>query len=190
MTTIRFTVADLDLFPQPLDDTRYEVIDGELFVSHQPHAIHQYLADQFAFALNVWDRDTGAGYTISAPGVIFSREDAVAPDVVWFRRERRGEVLGSDGKLHNAPDIIVEVESPGAENERRDREVKLDVYSRYGVLEYWLASYTNQTVRVYRHQHGALRLVETLTVRDVLTSPLLPELQLALDTLFPGPFGR
>jgi Uma2 family endonuclease len=188
-TPIRFKVADLDLFPQPIDDTRYEVIDGELFVSHQPHAAHQNLADEFAFAFRAWNRQTGRGYALSAPGIIFSTEEAAAPDVVWFRRERKN-IVAADGKLHDAPDIVVEVESPGAQNERRDREAKLGLYSRYGVREYWLASYVAETIRVYRHQDGELRLMQTLAVGDALTSPLLPDFRLPLDTLFPSPFGQ
>src|SRR4051794_449128 len=37
-----WTVADLELFPQPLDDTRYEIVDGELYVSKQPSWEHQF----------------------------------------------------------------------------------------------------------------------------------------------------
>ncbi|MBI2218960.1 MAG: Uma2 family endonuclease, partial [Candidatus Rokubacteria bacterium] len=54
-------------------------------------------------------------------------------DVVWVSTQRLATVLWPDGKLHAAPDLIVEVLSPGAANERRDREVKLTLYSRRGV---------------------------------------------------------
>jgi hypothetical protein len=38
---VRFTVTDLEGFPDPLDDTRYELIDGELHIAKQPHWEHQ-----------------------------------------------------------------------------------------------------------------------------------------------------
>src|SRR5205085_6693914 len=85
-------------------------------------------------------------------GVIFARDEAVAPDVVWVGADRLHSVLWDDGKLHAAPDLMVEVLSPGQANEERDRELKLDVYSRRGVREYWIASWQAHTVELYRRE--------------------------------------
>ena len=64
-----------------------------------------------------------------------------APDVVWVSKERLAAVLRRDGKLHGAPDLVIEVLSPGAKNERRDREAKLKLYARRGVREYWIINW-------------------------------------------------
>ena len=61
----------------------------------------------------------------AAPGLIFADDDDVAPDVVWISRERLAGTLDQTGHLHTAPELVVEVLSPGSVNERRDREVKL-----------------------------------------------------------------
>jgi Uma2 family endonuclease len=53
-----------------------------------------------------------------------------------------------DGKLYAAPDLVVEVLSPGRENEERDRETKLTLYSRRGVLEYWIVDRFTRRVEV------------------------------------------
>ena len=172
---MRFTVADLErMRVQPIDDTRYEIIDGELHVSTQPHWRHQRLADQIRLALHRWDPDERRGVVIWAPGVIFAEDEAVAPDLVWVARERFPQVIDDDGKLHAAPDLVVEVLSPGRENERRDRELKLDVYQRRGVREYWIVDWREPAVLVYRRRGAALELVGTLSADDTLTSPLLP----------------
>lgn len=183
---VRFTTADLDLLPQPLDDKRYEIIDGELYVSSQPHAHHQMTCDSILFELQSWSRGTGAGISISAPGIIFAPDDNVAPDVVWASHERLAAILGDDGKLHAAPELIVEVLSPGAENERRDREVKLNLYARRGVREYWIASYQQRQVEVYRRVDASLRLIETLFAEDTLRTPLLPGFTVLVHALFPA----
>jgi Uma2 family endonuclease len=183
----RLTIDDLAFLPEPRDDTRYELIDGELYVSAQPAWEHQYTCLAIGGALHAWDRQTGAGVTLGAPGVIFAPEDAVAPDVVWVSRERFRQVVGEDHKLHAAPDLMVEVLSPGRQNEERDRSRKLDQYSRYGVQEYWLADWRQRTVQVFRREEAQLRLVATLMVQDTLISPLLPGFSVAVAELFPTP---
>lgn len=182
------TVADLTRIPQPVDDTRYELIDGDLHVSTQPSWEHQYTTNQFGRHLGTWDQQTGRGITIPAPGLLFAEDDAVAPDVVWVRRERFAQIIGDDHKLHAAPDLIVEVLSPGRRNRERDLEIKLDLYSRYGVEEYWIADWMDRSVRVYRREDARLRLAATLRATDILTSPLLPGFPATVGELFP-PLG-
>ena len=187
MTTHRMTTADLDLLPDPLDDTRYELIDGELYVSKQPSLEHQYAMGQACSALSSWSARTGLGFAFSAPGIILVGDDNVAPDVVWISNERLRTARGHDGKLHDMPELVVEVLSPGASNERRDRDVKLGLYSRRGVQEYWIVDCAARQIDVYRRDGEVLRLVATLGGDDELRSDLLPGFSLPVNQLFfPG----
>jgi Uma2 family endonuclease len=169
---LRWTSADLAILPD--DGKRYEIIDGELYISQQPHWHHQRACGKICAALEAWSIQTGAGEANLAPGVIFADDDDVAPDVVWISQARRATALGADGHLHAAPELVVEVLSPGTTNERRDREAKLKLYSRRGVLEYWILDWRTQQVEVHRREELALRLVATLHPTETLTSPLLP----------------
>ncbi len=155
-------------------------------MSTQPHWFHQKTSGRIFAALDQWSAETSHGDTVEAPGVMFDDENAVAPDVVWVSRERLASVLGEDGKLHDAPDLAVEVISPGATNIRRDREAKLRLYSVRGVREYWIADWQTKSVQVYRREKAALKLVATLHVEDELTSPLLPGFTASVARLFPG----
>ena len=184
MTTVpRWTSADLEVLPDH-NGKRYEIVDGELYVSTQPHWHHQRLCLRIARALDAWSEQTGAGETNAAPGVIFAPDDDVAPDVVWVSRERLAAALGTDGHLHTAPELVVEVLSPGSANERRDREAKLKLYSRRGVLEYWIVDWRGRLIEVYRRAEFALALSHTLTAQDSLESPLLPGFAMPLGALF------
>jgi Uma2 family endonuclease len=78
----------------------------------------------------------------------------------------------------------VEVLSPGASNERRDREAKLKLYSAWGVQEYWIVDWRGQCVAVYRRRQARLRLASTLGRDDTLTSTLLPGFAIAVAQLF------
>jgi Uma2 family endonuclease len=177
------TVADLDALPdQP--GTRYELFEGELHVSRQPHHRHQAICAHIIGALWSWNAGGGLGRVFGAPGLVFSERDAAAPDVAWASNARLARIAGPEPALHGAPELAVEVLSPGAANERRDREVKLRAYSTYGVDEYWVVDLPAQTVDVFRREGGALQRATTLAPADTLTSPLLPGFALRVGDLF------
>ncbi|MPZ14849.1 MAG: Uma2 family endonuclease [Chloroflexi bacterium] len=182
--SLRWTSKDLELFPQPLDDTRYEIIDGELFVSTQPSWEHQFICAEIVAALHQWSRSTGAGVVNFAPGLIFSEDQNVAPDIVWVSAERLPLLLEADRKLHAAPDLVVEVLSPGPKNEQRDREVKLNLYSRRGVREYWIVDWQLRQIDIYRRSNAALELATTALDGETVRSPLLSGFELPLSDLF------
>ncbi len=183
MTTLpRWTSADLEVLPN--DGKRYEIIAGELYISGQPHWYHQLLCGNLFAALAARSRQTRAGVANLATGVIFAEDDDVAPDVVWVSRERLATALAADGKLHTAPELVVEVLSPGITNERRDRDAKLKLYARRGVQEYWILDWRQRLLEVYRRDRLTLTLVHTLTAQDRLESPLLPGFAVPLGDLF------
>jgi Uma2 family endonuclease len=173
-TGVRFTIADIEALPERLDDTRYEVIDGELLVSSQPHWNHQFVGALLYAALLAWGEEADLGLPNTAPGVIFSPEDAVAPDLIWISHARLAQGLAADGKLHAAPELVVEILSPGSTNEERDRRTKLKLYARRRVNEYWLVDWRARTVEVFRRVGDELAPAGTLSTADTLTSPLLP----------------
>src|SRR5207248_4248696 len=136
----------------PDDGKRYEIVDGELYVSKQPHWQHQCVCGRVFALLDTWNSKTKAGVANLAPGLIFGEEDDVAPDVIWISRTRLATALQADGKLHAAPELVVEILSPGSTNVHRDREAKLKLYSRRGVQEYWIISWQDQNVEIYRRE--------------------------------------
>lgn len=169
---VRWTIADLDLLPD--NGTRYEIIDGELFITRAPRWSHQKVADNICAVLNHWSDETKVGEATTTPGIIFSDANNVIPDVVWISYKRLEILLDDAEHLTGAPELIVEVLSPGDENERRDREVKLKLYASQGVQEYWIADRRLQQVQVYRRQAATLKLAATLLAGDEINSPLLP----------------
>ena len=181
-TALRFTSADLEVMPD--DGKRYEVIDGELYVSKQPRYHHQYTCNEIATKLTNWSKETGKGRVIPAPGVIFAEDDDVAPDVVWISDKRLALALREDGHLHNPPELVIEVLSPGFANEKRDRDAKLKLYSRRGVDEYWIVDWLLRSVEVYRRENAALHSMATLRESDTLETPLLPGFPCTIDSLF------
>ncbi|MEH2327010.1 MAG: Uma2 family endonuclease [Nostoc sp.] len=181
---VRWTIYDLEVLPEN-EWTRYEIINGELFVTRTPHRRHQQVFVKIARKLDVWSDSSGLGETIVAPGVLFSQADSVIPDVVWVSRERLAQIEDEAGHLTGAPELVIEVLSPGKQNELRDKEAKLKLYSVQGVREYWIVDRFTKQVEVYRRQKAQLVLVATLLGDDEITSPLLPGFCCCIRLFFP-----
>jgi Uma2 family endonuclease len=181
-TEPKFTSADLLLLAD--DNKRYEIIEGELFVSRSPTFDHQFACTALGHYLFGWNLESQLGVVVTTPGLVFADDDDVAPDLVWISHERLEDALDESRHFRVAPELVVEVLSPGKTNEERDRKAKLKLYSRRGVQEYWIVDWITQQVEVYRRAHRRLRLVETLLPRDKITSPLLPGFNCQVSSLF------
>jgi len=184
METLHWTSQDLELLPE--DGKRYEIVDGELYVSKQPHWEHQFVSGQIFALLQAWSAQTRMGMANLAPGLIFGDDEDVVPDVVWISAQRLMTALQADGKLHSTPELVVEILSPGSANERRDREVKRKLYSRRGAEEYWIVNWQERRLEIYRREEAVLTLNATLNENDVLQSPLLPGFSCRVSQIFNG----
>ncbi|MEH1793396.1 Uma2 family endonuclease [Nostoc sp.] len=183
-TGVRWTTQDVELFAEN-EGTRYEIVDGELFMSRTPHFKHQQTCGKIFRQLNIWSESTGLGEAVINPGVLFSESDNVIPDVVWATKETLTLTLDEAGHLTGAPDLVVEVLSASKEDQRRDKEAKLKLYSSRGVKEYWIADWRSRQLEVYRREQNQLKLVETLFSSDIIISPLLPGFSSTINQFFP-----
>jgi Uma2 family endonuclease len=172
MSTFKWTSRDLETLPD--NGKLYEVIEGELYVSKQPHLNHQIVGTNIVGLLKAWSAQNHLGVAIFTPGIIFADDDDVVPDAVWISHQRLASALEPDGKLHSAPELVVEVLSPGDINERRDRETKLKLYSRRGALEYWIINWRTRQIEVFRREETTLKQVNIVYEHDALQSPFLP----------------
>jgi len=138
----RWTAADLEEI-EPKEGERYELIDGDLYVSKQPSLEHQSICISLGGPLEQWSYDSGRGVVSTAPGVIFSVENAVASDLAWVSFERGRGSRDAAGHLHVAPELMIEILSPGRVNVRRDRGDKTGALCkrrRPGILDRGLAA--------------------------------------------------
>lgn len=178
----RWTSADVDQLPD--HGTLYEIIDGELWEVKAPHYYHQRVAGRIFMVLEGWSQSTALGLPTLGPGVLFTEADNVIPDVVWTSNERLATLLDESGHLTGAPELVVEVLSPGKSNAERDRETKRTLYADQGVQEYWIVDWQTRQIEVYRRMGDNLRLMDTLHGEDILTSSLLPGFSCLVAPLF------
>lgn len=176
------TVADLDAFPDD-DGNRYELIDGELFVSRAPGIPHQRVLHNLQMEFGSYLKANPIGILVPGAGAIFSDYDAVLPDLAFVRNECWDQAVTGE-KFTGPIDIVIEVLSPGTQNRRRDLAVKRKLYGKYGVGEYWIVDSEIREVLVLRLQGQTLEEIATLTTHDEITSPLLSGFHLKVSAIF------
>jgi Uma2 family endonuclease len=180
---VRWTTTDLDLLAAD-EWKHYEIIDGELFVTRAPHLRHQSVIRNICNELSRWSEETQLGEAFPTPSIIFSDADNVIPDAIWISVERMERFTDDAGHFTGAPELIVEVLSPGAINQRRDREAKLKLYSSQGVEEYWIVSRELQQVEVYHRANAVLKRAATYNAQDTIASPILPGFECLVQRFF------
>ena len=179
---VKLTYDDFVLFPD--DGKRHELIDGEHYVTPSPSTKHQRISGNLHFLIRAWLETHAIGQVFFAPyDVVLSQFDVVEPDLLYLSQERAAAVL-TPLHVRGVPELVVEIASKGTR--KRDETIKRRLYERTGVTEYWVVDPAIDVVRVYRRaEAGFARPVELAReAGDVLTTPLLPGLELPLSRIF------
>jgi Uma2 family endonuclease len=177
------TVDDWEAMPHG-DGNRYEIIEGELFVSCSPGLTHQRVVMNLITLFVLFLEKNRIGEILTDAGVILSRFSAVIPDIVFFLNETSDSIITGD-RLTGATDLVIEVLSPGSANVRRDRVDKLRLYSKHGVPEYWIVDPGNLTVEQYVSDGSSLKLMQTLQrEEEQLLSAAIPGFSCLLSQIF------
>ena len=179
---LKFTYRDYLNAPE---DTRYELLDGELTMVPAPGERHQSVSALLGWKLVQFVTENRLGRVYPAPfDVVLSDTDVVQPDLL-FVSNARAHVLTA-ANVRGAPDIVVEILSPSTAE--RDRTFKRTLYARHGVNEYWLVDTAGENVTVLRLDHqGEFEVAGTYGAGETLRSPTLPGFTLNVDDLFRTP---
>jgi Uma2 family endonuclease len=135
-----WTVGDLADLPD--DGNRYEVLDGDLYVTPAPSFDHQAAVLLLARLIAEYLEQEPAGFVFIAPAdVTFSARRGVQPDlfVTALHDGRRPKHFGEVRHLV----LAVEVLSPNTS--RADRVAKRTVYLEEGVESYWVVDLDART---------------------------------------------
>ena len=132
----------------PDDGNRYEFIGGRLYMTPAPVIRHQRVSKRLQLALVRLLEETGHGEVFYAPCLVEfpGTSDRVQPDLLFVSNERQGII--TEKLMLGAPDLVVEILSPSTAH--RDRGIKLDLYARRGVREYWIVDPVRDVVDVWR----------------------------------------
>lgn len=125
-----------------------EYIDGVVYMSPSPSTTHQRISGKLFVKL--YNLLAGKGCEVfSAPYDIelhteeIKENKVVIPDITVICDKEGIE----ENKFVGVPTLIVEIVSPS--NQANDLVVKLNLYMKYGVQEYWIVNPILNTIQVY-----------------------------------------
>lgn len=181
--TIEPLISIYDLEALPDDGNVYELFEGELSVAKSPSLKHQELIVRLGTILTNYLDQNPIGRVWSTPGVIFDEYNSAIPDLAFVVNERISQIA-SGIHIVGAPDLTIEIMSPGSENVRRDQIVKRQTYARFGVKEYWIVEPIAEVIEITRLQENVLASIGIFRNEDEISSPLLPDLCFRVKDVF------
>ena len=178
--SLKLTYHDYLLLPE--DSNRYEIIDGELYMTPSPATRHQRISKAILILLDRFVREKKLGEVFHAPiDVLLSDVDVVVPDLVFVSTERAKIV--TEKNIDGSPDLIIEILSPSTAG--RDRDIKLKRYAKFKVPEYWIVDPNACSVEIFRLAAKGYNLHASGRRTGALASPTFPGFGLDLRALFP-----
>jgi len=150
----------------------YELINGEIVKKGAPHIQHQAILGELYSVFKTFVKKQDLGKVYFAPvDVVLSENNAPQPDLFFIKKDRLKIIDEAEGVVMGAPDLAVEIISPGSV--RRDRVVKKELYEQFGIAEYWLVDPQNASIEVYilENEHYQLHLLADKG--DTVSSKLL-----------------
>ncbi len=138
-----WTLAELDRLPD--DGNRYELLDGELFVTPAPSPAHELLASVLHSLLSPYVRAHRLGHVFTPRAVVQTDGSQVEPDLMVLPATR---TLPESWADMPTPHLVVEILSGTTRN--RDTQQKREFYLRIGVAEYWMIDRWSRSIRIVR----------------------------------------
>ena len=179
MSTGLVSYADLQQMPD--DGRQYELYDGEVRVVPSPTNRHQFVLLNLVAVLMEYTQQHGGRLLFAPSDVVFTQYDVVQPDLLYFSEARR-HLVRLDAPTSAAPDLTVEVISPGTST--HDRVRKQATYARFGVREYWIVDPFEETIESFSLDGHVYRAASITGSTGVAVSPGIPGLRVAAARIF------
>ena len=163
------------------DDQRWELIDGIPYAMSAPLRAHQFISRELLLQFGNFLKGKPCE-VYNAPFDVRLNADAaddtvVQPDLLVVCDRAKLDDKGCKG----APDLMIEIQSPSTTG--YDRIIKLELYRRVGVREYWMVDPDTKTVQVCVLKDGQY-YVKGYADTDTIPVSVLPDLEISLPDVF------
>lgn len=165
----------------PENGKRYEVLEGELYMTAAPVLNHQRVLRTLLGILDRHIQATKWGEILPAPVELYlDKRNFVEPDIVAVSNARRS--ILREKNIQGAPDLVIEIISPSTARTDRIRKAKL--YAKHQIPHYWIVDYADKTLEAFEWSKGGYVLAAALEEDQVFEPSLFPDFKIPLQTLW------
>ena len=173
----KYSYREYECFPN--DEFRHEIIDGEHYMSPAPSTPHQKVSRRIQFQLYTQIELKELGEVYDAPtDVELAKHDIVQPDICVIMNDRKEQITRR--KILGAPNLVIEILSDS--NPSHDQVLKMEMYQRTGVEEYWIVHPEEHWVDQFVLQQGEYKSVGRQTVQ--IESAAIPQVRVDLNQVW------
>jgi Uma2 family endonuclease len=167
----------------PYDGNRYEIIDGELFVTPAPQLVHQAIVSELFLLVGPYAKRVGLDPLTSPADITFSDRTLVQPDIFVLPKVN-GRRIATYAEISS---LILTVEVLSKSSRKLDRGKKRLLFQREGVPEYWIVDGDARVIERWRPgASDAEVLTATLAWQPVAShAPLEIDLVAFFSDIFP-----
>lgn len=168
------------------EESRYEFIDGYIYLQSSPRYIHQLLLQRLIVQMSSQLKKTNCQPLFAPFDVTLYRNNdknkepsVVQPDLLVICDK---ENINSKGEYKGLPTLIIEILSPT--NRSYDMIKKLDLYKSAGVSEYWIVDPSQSNIFIYNFKSNDIDSISCFHKGDLIVSKTFNELGICVDDLF------
>lgn len=197
MATIITDINDLDLtksytYADYLTwnfQERLEILKGKIFkMSPAPSRKHQEISFQLSLLFGNYFKNNLCNVYVAPFDVRLinykkstSNKEIITvfqPDICVICDKEKLDDRGCIG----APDLIIEILSPG--NSKKEMDIKFDLYEENSVKEYWIVEPFQKSILIYTLQNEKYIGLKPIAEEGLVHSPLFPELIFNVEEIF------
>ncbi len=164
------------LYPE---ESRLELIDGEVYEMPAPNVVHQRLVGNIYMTLRLFLKGKSGEVILSPVDVVLDEGNILQPDIVYTSEPSKVRE-----KIYGSPELVVEVVSPSTF--KRDLTDKMKLYEKHGVKEYWLVFPLEKTIMVYELKDNSYELLSYATEKGKVKSKVLEGFEMEVEEVFGG----
>lgn len=165
------------------DALRVEYLNGDIVMTPARSPHHQIIATNLLILMGHFAMQKGMGLVLPAPlDVVLSKETQIAqPDMVFIAKERAPKLV-TRSAITGAPDLVLEIISRSTS--RADRKIKLPLYAKHGVAEFWLVDPEDQSVEVFILDGETYRVAGIYLAGETVRVGRFAEAEITVDSIF------
>ena len=176
----RLNAAAYYQLPDYVQHDLIQLIDGEVVIGMPPIPRHQAIVGEILFLLMTFAKKNGGRAFTSPIEVYLDEHNIYEPDVLYLSPTTTCSI--EEKRLVGAPDLVVEVLSPGTA--KFDRQEKYQAYEQHGVGEYWIVDPVHEVIEVWSLIEGRFVRQGVYASEDTFQSDQLTE-TISVSHFFP-----